>query len=423
MPFADPMTWVARESRWVKRISKPVKQSFYFAPKKHGVEATENGSRSAMRSWWSAQQAIIDSTANEVQKELARQFLFRVVSRLDYGKFMGEPAGMPTMDTDIARCLVIEELEGTLHGPAVNAACDTVLGSGKYDELRSLADTVAGKLITTVDKSRLVSHHIDRWLQMQESLVGAGKLKEKSFRIYRGQMNKLREIVGNGTLDCLETQWVQDQYHLIATSALASTTRAGQWDVWQAFFNYLDANGVWSKPHIMTKLSFPRRADRRKENWTALEYQLALASREPPLNRLVLLLAANCSFYAADMVKCMKYYNLSKGTICMSRAKTERHTFAERVYVLWPETILALNSFGSELPGSYASILRMKWSKPLKQLRHTTKSFILNSDSYPHYVKAMTGEVGQSDDEKYYWTMGKLIPAFAYLRKCYGFGD
>jgi hypothetical protein len=33
----------------------------------------------------------------------------------------------------------------------------------------------------------------------------------------------------------------------------------------------------------------------------------------------------------------------------------------------------------------------------------------------------MTGQKAVGDNEKWYWTTGKLAEAFGYLRSCYGF--
>jgi hypothetical protein len=60
-------------------------------------------------------------------------------------------------------------------------------------------------------------------------------------------------------------------------------------------------------------------------------------------------------------------------------------------------------------------------SQPVKNLRHTSKSFILDSKEFPHFVNAMTGQKPKGDNEKFYWTTSKLQKAFAYLRKSYGF--
>lgn len=408
MPRSDPMTWVASESRWVKRIKG---KSYYFAPRKHGIDATEAASRPAMRAWWAGQAAIINSTASHIEKELAKGFLTHFLKLRPVGSEVNVD------DIAIAKNLVLADMPNSF----VASCTDTAYGEGAFDRLQALADEVANVVVTPVDKSRLISTQIDRWMMTHEAKVAAKKLSPKSVRCYRGPMNYLRDNHGAKSLDVLTREWVEDEYHKIGQSDLASSTRSNYWDVFNAFFNYLDESKLITKPAIMEKLSFPRHAETPVVNWTMEEYQAEYA-KSTGLKRLALLLAANCSFYASDMVKCVAFYDAKKGTIYMSRKKTERKARSERLYILWPETVEAMKDCGL-LVGAYKKILNFDWCKPLGDLRHTSKSFILNSDQYPHYVKAMTGEVGQTDDEKYYWTMGKLIPAFAYLRECYGFGS
>jgi hypothetical protein len=70
----------------------------------------------------------------------------------------------------------------------------------------------------------------------------------------------------------------------------------------------------------------------------------------------------------------------------------------------------------------YKQIRKMKFPKSIKLLRHTSKSHILDSEKFPHFVRLLSGQKPVGDNERFYWTTSKLRAAFNYLRKCYGFG-
>jgi len=123
--------------------------------------------------------------------------------------------------------------------------------------------------------------------------------------------------------------------------------------------------------------------------------------------------------YASDMAVCYDHFDADKGTIEMARVKTAKKC-KPVVYHLWSETVEAMKAHGKELATMYHRIRKMVFPTPLKQLRHTTKSFILNSQ-YSQFVAILTGEKGDSINEKWYWTQGQaqIKEAVAFLHSCY----
>ena len=420
MPREFAMTY-KKDGRWVKMHKGRL---YEVSCKTLGVERGKLAGRVAANKWWEAQFAIIHSTVNTEQKQQARQFLTAFLRLHPIG------SQVTIENAEIAKTLVISELLDNAHETNVVDATDTLLGSGKYAELRQLADDVTNAVHTPVESSRLIGNQIDRWLQQQESRVKNGQLGVGSLRCYRSAMAVLEDEHGKQLVDAVTNDWIQDLFNALSNADLAVTSKCNRWAVWYMFFDHLDTLDLIKMPKLLSKLSFPRTADEKKVVWTADEYQAALAEAKG-VKRLVLLTAANCSFYASDMAECFKHFDPKSGTISMARVKTKAR---QVVFHLWPETIAAMKAHGSELASLYGNELvagkvkmknrtgSWKFVKPLKNLRHTSQSFIHNSE-FVQYKGYMCGLKEQGISETWYSheCQARIKAGFAYLRSCYGF--
>jgi len=111
----------------------------------------------------------------------------------------------------------------------------------------------------------------------KESEVKNGKLGINSLRSYKVAMNVLREAHGKQLVECIGNEWVQDLFNSLSALPLASTSKNNRWTIWQAFLDYLDTMGLITKPKLLSKLSFPHEASKKKSPWSVAEYQKALA--------------------------------------------------------------------------------------------------------------------------------------------------
>jgi hypothetical protein len=478
MPITDPMTWCKDSSkRWVKRVRGM--KAFYFVPAKHGVEPTKDGSRAAMRAWWAIQEANLNKDANEANKAAARQFLAtlagpaadasesqiamailgstthvataRGLALLAVGAPTPTPAlteadanaRMQLVDSqpevrknmlDVAQGIIdnltVQGEDGNWNSyrpEVVDTQVDATFGAGMASELRQRRDEAIATLhtptLSPTPATNLIRHQIDRWLVVQESRVKTGSLEPGSLRGYRSSIGALRELCFDHTLDAIDSAWVQDRFHELSNTQLSPTTKCNRWVVWFTFLDSLDTDGLIQIPKNVRKLakSFPREAKTKKPVWTADEFQTALAEASG-VKRLVLLLAANCAFYGSDMAQAARHYNQPKqpeGTIVMARVKTKKKT-QPSTYYLWDETRAAMDLHASEL--IYQQIRRMKFPRSIKNLRHTTQSFLHNSN-FAQYKEYMVGlkAVGISNIWYSHEFQENIKAGFEFLRACYRF--
>jgi hypothetical protein len=474
------MTWCHGSRRWVKRVRGM--KAFYFSPVKRGIEATKDGSRAAMRLWWATKQATIDKDVNESNKAAARNFLatlaadasesqiaMAILGRMTHAATArglallasGESSPTPALteaDAIAMRQLVnsqpevrknmldlaqgmIENLtvqgengNGESYRPeVVDMQVDVVFGAGIASELQQRRDEAIAMVHTPptpTPASNLVRHQIDRWLRLQESRVEIGAIESGSLRGYRSSIGMLRELCFSHTLDAIDSAWVQDRFSELCATKLSGVTKCNRWVVWFTFLNSLDTAALIVLPKNVRTLakSFPRKAKTKKPVWTVDEYQAAL-QEATGVKRLVLLLAANCAFYAADMAACAEHYDAHEGTIDMARVKTKKKTEAS-TYFLWDVTREAMDLHASEL--DYRQIRKMKFPRSIKNLRHTTQSFLHNS-SFAQYKEYMVGlkavgisnvwyshEVQQPQPQQLA-LQTNIKAGFEFLRKCYGF--
>jgi hypothetical protein len=232
-------------------------------------------------------------------------------------------------------------------------------------------------------------------------------------------MNQLDELRGKHLVERITSEWVIELHNELSGLDLANTTKNNRWQVWSTFLDHLDTIGRIVKPKILSKLGFSRTVVDQKQPWTLAEWREEIGKANGP-KRLALLLAANCGFYASDIVTCFAHYDAGSGTITMARDKTKRTNGAVR-YVLWEETVELMNLHGPELAKMYKRMMKWEFQTPMKQLRHTTKSFIMNGPK-SQFCNYMTGVAPKTDTEKFYWTRceAEIREAYAHLRKRYG---
>lgn len=432
MPYKDCMTWVKSQNRWVKLVPQKdgKRKPYYFVPKKHGVEPTEAGSREAMRSWWAGQQAILNSSVDEKQKAIARMFL---TTLLDL-----RPANQQHTieETQICTALAIEEIKNNAIGleypEIVKESADCVLGVGRFDQLKQLTDEVAKVAVKQIPQAKLISFHVDEFEQMLRDEVARGAIKCGSLRSYFNQTNLIREHFGTATVDSIDDTAVLGYWAMLSEKNLSADTVMGHERTFKRFVSRLVGKKViptlpWELQKVRKKV---RKVRVKKQPWSVEQYQAELA-QATGVKRLVLLLAANCSMYASDCSECLEYFDAEAGTIDKSRFKTGA---VNVLFHLWPETIEAMKAHGSELKALYSEGMKngkpftknktraWKFALPLKQLRHTTHTFLQNSD-YAKYCDYMTGLAASGISKVWYASTEQpaVKQAFDYLRTRYGF--
>ena len=426
MPFKDPMTWIADEKRWIKGKSKKTQGKVYhFSPAKHNVEPTENASREAMRTWWAGQEAILNASVNEESKARARMFLncfMQVRSDNRITTFN---------DTDIAKNLVNDMMDQTSTPSFVATATDMLYGPGKHDELKHLAENVFNVVVKPTEKSRLISFQIDVFDTELTQEVIRGANKSGSLRVYRGHLGAMKDHFGKATIDTLDDEGVKGYWSMLVERGLSADTIQGHERTFKRFVVGLADKKLIPMPYVLTKIRKRVKLMRRKKTpWTVEMFQAELA-KASGVKRLVLLLAANCSMYASDCSECLENFDAVTGTIDKSRFKTSA---VDVLFHLWPETIEAMKEHGHELKALYTEGMKdgkpftcnktrvWKFPLPLKQLRHTTHTFLQNSD-HAKYTDYMTGLAASGISKIFYAhnEQDKVKVAFMYLRGRYGF--
>jgi hypothetical protein len=231
-------------------------------------------------------------------------------------------------------------------------------------------------------------------------------------------MDSLGDAHGKELVEAITSDWIEARFKELAHLDLSPPTKANRWQCWKIFFEYLDVNGLIEKPKNLKTWKFSHDAKEIKSPWTVEEYQAALQVASGA-KRLCLLLAANCSFYASDICASFQHFDAKTGTIRMSRIKTQKKC-KPVVYYLWAETTESMKNHGKELERMYNIIKKWRFPTPMKQLRHTTKSFLMNS-AYSQFTAYMTGEKGGSINEQWYWTKehNPIKKAVCFLHSCY----
>jgi hypothetical protein len=379
MPRADAMTYVASRKRWTKMYKG---QRFWISCQALGAPETKDGSRQAANAWWTDKENQLRGVHNMGSPEYRLALL---------NAFAGHPVSEQEQPAQTAAFL-----HTVAHMPIANASnlMRGFLGEQGLTQAAQLQTTykqqIDGLLNNLPVMQDTVQAHVESWLALELLRVNNGKLSPGSYDNYKRDVKGFMEFVGEYTSAKTINE---DTVKGFFADLQNKSNRVAKWTVGKAFVRHLAEQRTIELPGNLDSRKFRfGKSEPKQQTWSMAQWESAYKTSEG-LNRLCLLLAANCGYYGADIASAYAHFNASNGTITMKRVKTEARTVT---WVLWQETAALMVKHGNELSGLWGKTLDENGKqrkrvasciRGLKQLRHTSITMLHHSplQAYENY--------------------------------------
>jgi hypothetical protein len=397
MPRADAMTYVPARKRWTKMFKG---QRFWISCQALGAPETKDGSRQAANAWWQTKEnelrGLLPCGSPERRRAILQAYKGRPIAPQEILPVTAEYINSVSHADNPQQSYLMYELLGKEQYERAVEACE---GREKQDAL--LASAIAGE--ASIEDS--AQSHVDAWLAIERLRVSNGHLSAGSYDNYQRDIKGFIQFIGQyASAKTINEDTVKGFFaHLQDQS-----NKVAKWTTGKAFIRHLAEQRTIEQPGNLDSRKFRfGQSEPKQQTWSMAQWQEAYQASEG-LNRLCLLLAANCGFYGADISEAYNHFNASNGTITMARVKTEARTVT---WVLWQETADLMVKHGQELSGLWGKTLDDNGKQKkrvascirgLKQLRHTSNSFVKNNPELGQYADYFLGQSAKSINERHY---------------------
>ena len=270
-----------------------------------------------------------------------------------------------------------------------------------YDDIPDLL-AVSRETRHSVAKEDSFLVTINEWLQTCVERCQSGKDRPKTLGMKVSTGNALRDwwIAGEPKGD-VNASLVETYHRHLTGLSLGDSAKRGRWLTFRMVLKYGWEKERWDMPRNLANDTFTFIAPAgKKDYWSPDEFRKCY-SESSDLIKLVMLLHANCGFYASD---CSQLGTLVGNRLTHTRVKTSE-TSEPTVYTLWPETIDLLAKCGDQLPKIWESSLvdgnphkvyrlggKLKhFPKQLRLLRHTSIHELDQSAEWSRFASVFAG--------------------------------
>jgi integrase len=407
------MSWIAKTATWMKEYKK---RKYAVSCRQLGAPPTKEGSYRQANDWWARKKAEIDGyTLTPAPPTPGTPEAFHRILEAWAGA---------SVETPEEAWEVIQHLVDNFHTVRDKQTLQTFIhGPDRLAQLQQEAGLVFDSPAVPVEKS--VGAQVDRWVATQQAQVGAGNLTPDRADNNRIALYHFRDWCGPMAVEQIDAA----RLHGFYLWCLAKVEERQNDPTHKAGWGGEYAKKVFATARTITRflwesglIELPRNIDSKAwrfgngakavPTWTVKEVQRVV--REAPGQlRLHLLLMLNCGFTQTDVSDLLdSEVDWEDGTITKERSKTVAHENVPVVqYRLWRLTFDLLKKYrsGGErvlmtesgrpfvrkelvrgrlvkadgIASNYAHLKRrLRFRKPLKQLRKTVATML---DSHPVY--------------------------------------
>jgi len=315
--------------------------------------------------------------------------------------------------------------------PIIQQAFQVMLGDwAKASELVGAAKAVAA----VAPQDEACKTHIAAWIaKLEDRVAGRGKkLSPGGFDNNRRCILTFQQwFAPSRSIKDINRQLCESYNKHVASLSYSPKKKKFLFNVFQQFVSYLADNEHITMPSNLRSKDFHFQ-DKQKiaQHWTAEQFQ-AVYKAGCDKTKLLLLLAANCGFYPADMAELHLFW---EGGSTVTKARHKQPDNKPVTYHFWPETLELLNrkDLADWLPGIWSMELvnskvkrRTRWQNltkkfplSLKQLRHTSSHFVKKS-KFRGCELEFLGDIPNNPAATNYTNPDLPPELFNHLHKCY----
>ncbi|SIN69293.1 Phage integrase family protein [Singulisphaera sp. GP187] len=318
------MTWVGGSRRWRKKY----KNVWYSVScRQLGTEDTKEASWRAANAWWRQQQGLTDNAPPSESEERANAFKFWSMVR-DWDQIAEKDRGR---------------------------VVDSLLGEGKYQQIKAQAEAILKSAIETTPPNRTVAAQVESWKTLLLGICQSGQISEGRFDAYCRVIGIFAAWIGPETaIDAIDETKIERFFnHLsakVSEGAYAPTYAHSILMTAKQFVGRLAEMKLIPVPGNLRsrRFRFNHSSAAKIEVFTADEIKGLLTACDgfSERTKLYLLLMLNCGMYQNDIAELKtEEVNWKTGTITRARSKTRERGGPVVTYRLWPETFVLLKKF------------------------------------------------------------------------------
>jgi site-specific recombinase XerD len=403
------MSWEGKPNyRWVKMFKG---ERFRISCAELNALPTAEASYTLANDWWKKKQAELTlDPAAELLYGLDPSLLREQIARGQHAEQLLHARDEPTFSP-------IDRNE-----PIVGV----VKEDGHYNLpfLSHLVEKVNGK---PVELDKTIGRQAERYLAVE---LARGKAPN-TFANLRHFVFKFQEFPGLSAktdISSIKSDTATDFYAWLRNGTLAEHSQKECWNVFKRFVRFAWGEGLLDLPKNLDSRMFSFGGSAKKvKTYPTEEIRRLLSSLSDRL-RLYALLSLNCGMLGVDMAM-LKHDELQGNRIVRKRTKTkEQGNVPEVEYLLWQETIDALNTYprqsdtyvltsktGTPLwrcevkngKNVKVNLVHQQWKRgkvgiPLKALRSVSASLLESHSVYARYTTLFLGHAPASVKDRHY---------------------
>jgi integrase len=450
------MAWIPSRRGWMKEY-KGKKYAIscrqlneLYGP---GIAETKDGSYQAANQWWDARKTEIDAAGRPAPRPLqpAEDIVTAMAGQQVDDLFAGLDLP-PELQSQVFKAEIAKGLVHIL----VPAFVERLLQTGQVPpkiierlppaRLQQIQDGIVGlRGEPTAPAEKTVEAHADAWLKTQQALVAAGQLAPDRATNVKMCLTHFKAFLGpQANIAGIDSVKVQGFYlHCLEKVAARRRDPKDGWSVAFAKETFAVAKSFVKWLWECGTIELPRNLIGRKQfkfgstlkkvpTWTPKEVRWVI-SEAPGKLKLALLLMVNCGMTQVDVSDLKDdEVDWKCGRIIRKRSKTANQEGVPVVnYKLWPETFALLKQYRSgtdrvlltesgkpyirkELvngrlqktdgfTSNYAHLKRrLKFTKPMKQLRKTAATLLESHETYGRLTAHFLGHSPRSMKDRHY---------------------
>jgi hypothetical protein len=427
------MTWIPSRRGWMKEYKG---RKYAVSCRQLGAPETKEGSYQQANAWWANRKAEIDgyTLAPAPPMPGTPEAIHRILEA-----WAGGPVETPEEEMAVVQDL-IQNYQCLNDKLSLQKA---ILGPERVAQLQAQAKAVVDS--PAVPPDRTVKSQVDRWVATQQAQVAAGNLTPDRADNNRIALSYFQDWCGPIAVEQIDAARLHGFYLWCLAKVEERrgdpTHKAGWGSEYakkifataRSFVRFLWESGLIELPRNIDSKAF-RFGNGAKSvpTWTVAEVQ-RVVQEAPGQLRLHLLLMLNCGFTQTDVSDLLDTeVDWKVGRITRKRSKTAGHENVPTVcYKLWPVTFELLKQYrsGTErvlltesgrpfvrkelvagklvkadgIASNYAHLKRrLRFRKPLKQLRKTVATLLESHPTYGRFTSLFLGHAPRSVKERNY---------------------
>lgn len=456
MPIPELMTWVPSRRRWTRMHDG---KRFWISCKALGAPETKEGSVRAANAWWTAKQAELDAANKPIPRtpkpmedlagaafgcspdELADRLVTFWTNRSGDAREMAERDFEGIVKNVVSRIFERHVLSGE---PLPEGFGVDLLPPARVEQVHTAIKGLRGESPAPPD--RTVKVHVDRWIATQQALVKAGSLAPDRADNNRICLEHFAGFIGETAgVDTIGAERLHNFYLWCLRKVEERSGDARRKAGWsteyakkvfgtaRAFVRFLWESDLIDMPRNLNSKTFRFNGGTKAiQTWTAEEVNRVIGEAPGQL-KLHLLLMANCGFTQVDASDLLdSEVDWKGGRIVRKRSKTgDKESTPTVDYKLWPMTFHLLKQYRSgkevalltesgrpfvrkelvngklvkadNIASNFAHLKRrLKFKKPMKQLRKTAATMLESHEVYGRFVTHFLGHSPRTVAAKHY---------------------